>query len=330
MFDCRNYTNTLREAKNIIITTHLIPDADGIGSQIALCMALKSIGKNAYCVNDLPLLDRYSYLDPENVVLGHDDFISAHPQFDADLFIVVDTNAATRIGANMQKFLEKSKKLLFIDHHPCPPALMALHAIDTSAAATGQIVGDLIEALGIEYTKEIALPLYTAILIDTSSFRYPTVTGNTHRLLAKLVDTGIHPPNAYNKIYGTKGISHMHMLGDILKKTCATPCGRVGWISLRDEDIEKYNGHSEDTHAFINHLLILNNIEVACMFRDLGDGKVKVSFRSAGDVDVGDIAVAMGGGGHNHSSATIIDGLFEDVIEQTTKKITLILDQIKN
>lgn len=319
----KQFESLTKAAKNVVISTHIIPDADGIGSQIALCMALRRVGIEAVCVNEEELLDRYHYLDPENCVVSVEEF-SKRPVKPIDLFIVVDTNSLPRIGAKLQPIVMRSKNLLFIDHHPCAKELAALHCIDTSMAATGELVGKLIDSIGVPFDQHIALALYTAILIDTSSFRYPTVTANTHRLIARLMDAGINPPQAYNNIYGTKKVSYMKMLGTILSKTQTTDDETVAWITLDEKILEKFHVDSEDTHGFINNLLILDNIKVACMFRQIGN-TVKISLRSAGDVDVGVMAQAIGGGGHNHSAATIIEGEMEEVVKSTIAKILIML-----
>ncbi len=321
-----HFKQLTQKANKIIITTHIHPDADGIGSEIALCMALRIIGKEAYCVNEEELLDRYKYLDPDNVLCGLETFNKNHPDFSPDLFIVTDTNSLHRIGTNIQSLVTKSKDLLFIDHHPCPKEVAAIHCIDTKMAATGELVGKLIESLDIEFTKEIALALYTSILIDTSSFRYPTVTANTHLLISKLMDTGIEPPEAYNKIYGTKQISYMKLLGIVLSSADSAEEGKIGWMKLTEKDMNAFDVDSEDTHGFVNHLLILDNIKVAMMFREIGN-QVKISMRSAGDIDVGIMAQALGGGGHDHSAATIIEGNIDQVIEETVPKVQLMLRQ---
>jgi phosphoesterase RecJ-like protein len=314
-------------AEHVVITTHIHPDADGIGSEIALCYALCSLGKQAICVNQEPLLERYRYLDPLNKVISLKEYNDSKMAKETiDLFIVTDTNSLARIGSGVSSLLSHAQNLLFIDHHPAPKELAAIHCIDTTMAATGELVGSLIESLGVAFTKEMALAMYTAILIDTSSFRYPTVTGNTHRLIAKLMDTGIEPPEAYNRIYGTKKIPYMQMLGLVLSKTNSTDDGRVGWMSVNEDELERYDVDTEDTHGFINHLLILDNIKVAMMFRQIGN-KVKISFRSAGDIDVGVMAQALGGGGHDHSAATVVEGELEATIKKTIPKIKLMLDK---
>lgn len=309
-----------QKADNIVISTHIIPDADGIGSEIALCLALRAQGKNAICVNEEPLLERYKYLDPDETVISRADYLSFYSEAEIDLFIVTDTNSLERIGDGMKAIALKAPSLLFIDHHPCPPEVMEKNCIDTSKAATGELAGELIQSLGIPLNREMALPLYTAILIDTSSFRYPTVTGNTHRLIGSLMDTGVRPPHAYNMIYGTKKLTYMKLLGKVLAGANTTKDEKVAWLTLTEDLLQKFHIDTEDTLAFINHLLVLDNIKVALMFREMG-AEIKVSLRSIGTVDVGIMARALGGGGHDHSAAAIIKGSLDIVTKQTVEKL---------
>ena len=310
----------ISKADNIVISTHIIPDADGIGSEIALCLAMRAQGKNAICVNEEPLLERYKYLDPEDVVISRADYLSFYPEAEIDLFLVTDTNSLERIGEGMKAIAQKAPCLLFIDHHPCPQEVMNDNCIDTSKAATGELAGELIQSLGIPLNREMALPLYTAILIDTSSFRYPTVTGNTHRLIGSLMDTGVRPPHAYNMIYGTKKLTYMKLLGKVLASAHTTKDEKIAWLTLTEDLLEKFHVDTEDTLAFINHLLVLDNIKVAIMFREMGS-EIKVSLRSIGTVDVGIMARALGGGGHDHSAAAIIKGPLDTVIKSTVDKL---------
>lgn len=326
------FKSRIQAAQRILISTHEYPDADGIGSEIALCLALRSCGKEVYCMNEEPLLERYRYLDPQSVVWGYKDFQEKFPSFKPDLMIVVDTNTKLRVGKSVEAFITDAMSTLYIDHHPCRGRDLSNHCIDVTAAATGQMIGEMIEALGVPFTKEIALPIYTAIIIDTSSFRYPTVSASTHRLVSKLMATGINPPEAYNGIYGTKRIHHMHLLAKILSTTATNADESVAWMLLRKQDIDNFAGDVEDTHAFINHLLVLNHIKVALMFRDDG-AQMKVSLRSSGDYDVGTIALGLGGGGHSHSAATVINRIDgetnEEIMKKTVKKVEEILSTME-
>lgn len=314
-----------KKAENIVISTHIFPDADGIGSEIALCLAMRALGKNAICVNEEPLLERYKYLDPYDVVISLEDYKAFYPEADVDLFIVTDTNSLDRIGDGVKSIAENVPNLLFIDHHPCSKKVMDSHCIDTTKAATGELAGDLIKSLEVELTREMALPLYTAVLIDTSSFRYPTVTGNTHRLIGSLMDTGVRPPHAYNMIYGTKKITFMKLLGKVLASAHTTKDEKIAWLTLTEDMLEKFHVDTEDTHAFINHLLVLDNIKVAAMFKQMGN-QIKVSLRSVGNVDVGVMAIALGGGGHDHSAAAVIEGSLEAVVKSTIEKLQELLE----
>lgn len=318
------FTQAIGPAKRIVISTHIHPDADGIGSEIALCMALRQLGKQAVCVNEEALLDRYHYLDPDKVVMGLSDWKKLDNK-QIDLLLVVDTNSLSRVGSGVEKLGAAAKEVLFLDHHPCPKEIAAIHCIDTSVSATGELAGTLIEAMGAKFTPQIALALYTSILIDTSSFRYPTVSANTHRLIAKLMDSGVEPPQAYNLINGTKKTSFIRLLGQVLGSVETSEDEAVAWIAMTDDQLEEYGVDIEDTHGFINHLLILDNIKVACMFRQVGT-HVKISFRSADvKVDVGVIAQALGGGGHDHSAATIQEGHLHDIVPATIAKIRVML-----
>lgn len=321
------FLELINKAQFVAISTHIYPDADGIGSQIALTHALRELGKEVVCVNEEELLERYNYLDPKEVVMSAERFKAEYPKQNIDLFIIVDANNIDRVGSRVQKILENSQNVLFVDHHPCSSAVEAIHCIDPKSAATGQLVGKLIKAMNIPYSKEMALALYTSILIDTSSFRYPTVTGDTHRLLGELLETGIEPSKAYNMIYGTKKISHMKLLGEVLRTAQTTEDESVAWIIVKEDWVDHSTSDHEDTHGFINHLLILDNVKVAIMFRNQGN-QVKISFRSDGLIDVGVIAQALGGGGHNHSAATILEGKIDNVVQETVKKVQTILSNI--
>jgi len=323
------FKSRIQGIRSVVFTTHVIPDADGIGSEIALCLALRKLGVKAICVNDEPLPQRYRYMDPDRVILGVDEF-EAKVFGPVELWIVVDTNTVDRVCPALQPLIQQTNNVLFVDHHPAPHVKdMERHCINTDAAATGQLAGEIIKGLGLSFDRKLALPLYTAIIIDTSSFRYPNVSAGTHHLVGDLMATGIGPSEAYNGIYGAKKIEHMHLLGTILSTAKTTANGDIAWIYLSKNLIKRFDADVEDTHAFINHLLILDNIKVACMFRDDGDS-LKLSLRSSGVWDVGHIARQLGGGGHSHSAATIIPKAeghaADDLIAKTVYRMEKILE----
>lgn len=319
--------NEVQNARSVMISTHIHPDADGLGSQVGLCLALKNFNPHIFCVNEEPLHSRYTYFDSKHFIESVKSFKKKYgDHFKTDLLIVVDTNHLKRIGKKVQEFISPETKIIYIDHHPHKESFGEAHYVDSSSAATGQLVTEIILELGIELTPEMALPLYTAILIDTNSFRYPTVSAKTHSIVSKLLETGISPSGAYNKIYGTKSIEHTHFLGQVLAKSSATASGKIAWMHLTKELQEKFHVNAEDSNAFINHLLVLHNIKVVCMFREDEDS-IKLSLRSRGRIDVSKVASALGGGGHTHAAALRLP--LPKNNEDILKKIHQIISEIE-
>jgi phosphoesterase RecJ-like protein len=319
----------------MILTTHVNPDPDGIGSIVALGRALQQIGKTVHIVIEQPLWHKYRYLDPDQSIKSLDKFLDEFLKqplkgdLEAFLLIVVDTHKLTRTGINTGHAFRNMKHVIYIDHHPHNAEDQTeQHFIDAKAAATGEMVATLISTLGVPFDDVMALNLYTSILVDTNVFRYPSVTGNTHRLIADFLDHGIPSHTAYNLINGAKKLTNMHLLGHILKNTQVGPLGLVAWIWIQEIDLRDYNSDLEDTHAYINNLLALEGVRVACMFRQDGP-RLKLSLRSHGDIDVGEMAAQIGGGGHSHSAAAVLEipphasrqEFIEDLVQKMEKKV---------
>lgn len=311
--------NKILTANKILCTTHLNPDADGIGSAAALCLGLKEVGKKTTLLLEHRLHKKYHHLvhqtnyhELENHAAANSDMVDFVEGY--DLIIVVDTNQISRTGSAVSSLLAAHHNIIFIDHHPYENYDSPQHFIDSRASATGEMVGHLLTAMNIPFSKAIALAIYTAILIDTNVFRYPSVTAETHRLIADLLDSGLTVTEAYNIFHGSKKIHHMHLLGHILKNCRVNESETVAWIWITEADLLEYQSESEDTNAYINNLLSLDGIKVVCMFRE-EKNKIKISLRSHGDVDVSAIAQSFGGGGHSHSAAammTLQSGLNKD------------------
>ena len=174
----------------------------------------------------------------------------------------------------------------------------------------------------------MAKAIYTAILIDTNSFRYPNISGRTHEVVSQLLYSGIDPNIIYQNIYGNQEISFLHLVGRVLSNAKQSKSGEVAYISLKIKDLEKYNVDVEDTHGLINYLLSLSNVKVVCMFREVSKNSTKVSLRSIQNIDVGTIALSLGGGGHHFSSAAIIQKSLQEATTEVINKIEMILNRI--
>tara|TARA_B100000925_G_scaffold271612_1_gene234967 strand:+ start:2018 stop:3001 length:984 start_codon:yes stop_codon:yes gene_type:complete len=323
--DLKQATKLINNAKNIILTTHIVPDPDGIGSLIALSSALKKLKKNVEIVLEKELAHKYSYLDTANQVKC---FSKLKISKKIDLFIVLDANNLERTGDNVKLINQHAKELLFIDHHPSSLEVKALHLIDTSYVATGEIVANLIKKLKIKLDKEIALCLYTAILIDTSSFNYPTMKSRTHQIISELIDAGVSPKDAFRKINTQQNLNFIYLTGLVLRN-CKID-GKLIYSSVTQSALSKHDVDLDDTFGLINHFIHVEGVDIACMFFEIDENKTKVSFRSFSGVDVGSIAEVFGGGGHTYSSATVMNSSLKAAQQKIIPKLNIILLKINS
>ncbi len=328
------------EGKNhILLTTHSFPDADGVGSMIALYYALIKLNKKVYCYIDESLSERFLKIDEEKIIKPLIDLPdNLKPQLGSkkskkkkfDLAIILDTHTFLRTGKNMIHHLTSwDVPMLYVDHHPTKLEALGEHCIDTSASATAEIIGHIIEAYKIPFTKRMALALYTAIVIDTSSFRYPSVSSKTHLLVSKLLSSGITAHESYGIIYSGRTINHLQFLGHVLASAQINERNDFAYLIVTGKKLKESNINIEETHSYINNLLIIDGIKVAAMFR-VEDEFIKISFRSIGHYDVGELASYLGGGGHSHSAATSISVAKKNINELLEDLIRTIDFFIKN
>ena len=320
----------INASSHILLTTHQNPDGDGLGSQIAMYYHIKSLKIDCRIINISKLPEKYHFLDVDKIILSHKEYIKNINLKTIDLFIIVDANTTSRIGASLQNLSLKAQNLLFIDHHPCPKEIAALHCIDTNSAATGELVTGLIESLNIKLDIKMSVPLYCSLLVDTSSFRYPTVTENTHQTASKLIAAGVSACDTYQSIYGHKDISYFHLVGKVLTNSKYNKSKNIAYITVSIKDLERYKVDVEDTHGLVNYLLTLEGVQVVCMFREVSKTSTKVSLRSMGYVDVGIMAQALGGGGHNYSAATILESSLKNTVDNVISKLEIMLSSLNS
>lgn len=301
----KKFLSLIKKSQTIVITGHVSPDADSLGSIIALTHALKKLKKTVIPLCEESPEQKYHHLGCnilEKKVVGI-----------PDLLIIVDCYQQKRLGEVGKKLFKSSQNILIIDHHPAPKHLIDNHYIRPQAVSTTYLVGQLISELNTKLTKEIALPLYTGIMIDSNSFRSPSVDADTHRMVAKLLETGIDPATTFNKIYGGKNFKHIKFLGEVLLS--AKTRGKIAWIKIDRKILDKYKVSPRDTLYFVNNLLIIDDISIVCVFRQEGN-QIKVGLRS-NKTDVGKLASILGGGGHRHIAAALINGTMDNVIKNT-------------
>ena len=302
----------LRPGLTVALSTHMNADGDGCGSEAALARLLQARGLKVRIVNPTPWPAMFEFL------LGKDVKDWTPKGADAlrgiDLLVVLDISDVKRLGNLADAVRALTVPKLVIDHHiPTDEPAGSIIVADTTACATGELVFDLLECLGAELTPDIARGLYIALLTDTGGFRFSNTSPRCHAIAGRLLAAGIDPEEMYRRIYASVPVGRMRLLRDVLHSLEVDEETGLSWISVPADALEKYGLRGEELDGIVEHPRSIAGTRLAIFFRDLGHGKVKVSFRSTGDVDVNAFARQFGGGGHARASGALITGGMDEV-----------------
>jgi phosphoesterase RecJ-like protein len=301
----------LKEKDNFFIATHINPESDAIGSSLALSMALGSIGKKTVLYGRDPIPEFYRFLP------GHERFTnSISPLVTSRLsLILLDCNSLERAGLDGLSFEYSA----VIDHHETEKDFGNLRWVEPEAAATGIMVFYLITGLGIKITKEMAINLYSAISIDTGTFRYSNTTAKVLRVSAELIEAGADPSYISNSLYEAWSKKRFALL--IMALNTLEIRDNVAIIAVTREMYEKTGAGPEDTENFSNFPRMMKDVGVSALFREMGDNYWRVSLRSKGDINVAKIATLFDGGGHKNAAGCKIKAGLESAKEFLIKAI---------
>lgn len=303
----------LRKARKVVLTTHVNADGDGAGCEAALASWLASLGVEPVILNPTPFPANLAFLleDP-SVVVDAADLPAARAAVEgADLAVVVDTGEAPRIGR--VKPLLDGIPLAVVDHHPeGEKALGGISYRDAGAAATGELVHDLVEVAGGPWTPAVVNGLYVAILTDTGGFRFSNTTAGALRTVASLVERGASPEGLNRSVYGSVPLRRLRLLAASLP-TVSVEDG-VAWMVVPRDVYEAMGATPDDLEGFVDHARSLEGVEVGLLFRTVSDGGTKVSLRSNGPVDVNALARRFGGGGHVRAAGALVSAPLEEVM----------------
>jgi len=302
----------LRAGRSVAISTHINADGDGCGSETALARLLGQMGIRSKIVNPTPWPEMYKFLLGDDVRDESDK--GAKALKDADVLVVLDISDVKRLGVLSEAVRRLTIPKLVIDHHlpsDDPPSKLML--ADTAACATGELIYDFATCVGLEITPDIARALYIALLTDTGGFRFSNTTARCLSIAGQLIASGVEPEEMYGRLYASMPVGRLHLLRDALATLEVDPEYGISWISVPAGAAEQYGLRSEDLEGIAEHPRSIGGTRLAIFFRDLGHDKVKVSFRSTGDVDVNKFAKQFGGGGHARASGALIEGDLEVV-----------------
>lgn len=310
MNDFKILSDVIQKAKTILICGHAMPDGDSVGSTVAMGLLLKNIGKNVMVISSDPMPWSYGFLPGVKDVRGVGDV----PQ--ADLAIVLDCTDLNRGGEELAAVLMKVPTIINIDHHVSNHNFGHYNFVDPGAAATGEIVYRLAGALGLTVTQDVAMNLYTAIAMDTGSFRYDNTTADTHKIAAELIGTGINVARINENLFERREVITLKLLGRALAGIKLSPCGRVSWITVPYSLMEEMNARDEHADGIVNYPKTADGVEIGLFFREIEPGKIKVGFRSKETADVNRLAAKFGGGGHPRAAGCMIKGNLAEVEKQ--------------
>jgi phosphoesterase RecJ-like protein len=322
--DWKPFVELVRAHNSFVLTSHMRPDCDAIGSELALALALRAIGKQAQIVNGDTVPPHIAFIDPQNdvSVLGRDlQLADVKP----DVLIVVDTSAWGQLGPMADVVRESTAKKIVIDHHVSQDDMNAVVFKDTTSEATGRLILGAIDALGVSVTSEMAIPLFAAIATDTGWFRFSSVTALTFAAAGRLIHSGAKPNEIFSSLYEQNTIARLYLQGRILSATKTELDGRLIYSSATPQDLTETGAEATDTEDVVNRLLGVKGVEVGLLFLELGPEETKVSLRSRTGFDVRKVAEQFGGGGHAAASGVRYPGPLPAAIEALTAAIRKVL-----
>ena len=322
----------LSNPKKVVIVPHKNPDGDAMGSTLGLCNYLKKLGHSAMVIapNDYP--EFLKWIPGTKDVLIHEENTSvaeAHIS-QADLIFTLDFNALHRCGA-METPIENSAAIkIMIDHHQQPDDYATYIYSDVSICSTSEMVYHFIEMMdGLKHIDvAIGEALYTGIMTDTASFRFPLTTSTTHRVIAHLIDIGVEKTHIHNAVYDTNSFGRLQLLGCALSNLTFLEPFKTAYISLTNKELEANDFQKGDTEGLVNYGLSLKGAKLAVIFIEhKQEGIIKISFRSKGDFDVNSFArTHFNGGGHKNASG----GRSNLNLEETIAEFISILSEYKS
>ncbi|RMH62118.1 MAG: DHH family/DHHA1 domain protein, partial [Zetaproteobacteria bacterium] len=299
----------LRCAQHVLLTTHRNPDGDGIGAQLALFHALRGMGKQVSMFNRDGVPRIYRFLVGANEIAAGDEPVD----HGADVVVSLDCGSARRLGVSAGFFTGATH--INIDHHRSNQGFGDVRCVDARYCATGAMVADLLLAMNVPFTPEIASALYTSLLTDTGSFRLSNCTADVYRLAEALVRAGADPSYIARHVYEAMRPAALRLLGRCLQDMTLRDAGRSAWMVVTQSMFAEVGADVEDTEGLIDYARSVDGVEVAVLIREDLDvsGCWKVSFRGKTYADVGSLAERLGGGGHRHAAGCQLRGTREEI-----------------
>lgn len=305
---------------SFLLSTHVNPDADALGSELAFYLILKKLGKKVSVINHSSTPYNLEFLDEQNVIEKFDETIHEKVFEESEVFILLDLNQANRIVKMEKAFRDFKGVKVCIDHHQDTENVFDYLFGGIEYSATSEIIYDFIEDTKIvELDNAIALQLYAGIMTDTGSFRFDRTSPRIHRIMSELLEKGVNPTEVYDKIYDQFKFGRVKLLGYALSTMQLDSTRQIAYMIVKRELLEQTGATEADIDGFVNYCLTIQGVRIGILFYELNDG-IKISFRSKGDISVSKLAKEFEGGGHTNASGI---RLFDTTIDEVKNKIIL-------
>jgi phosphoesterase RecJ-like protein len=313
--------------ERFVLSSHVRPDADAIGSELAVAGLLENMGKSVRIVNPSDIPGSLHFLDPSRRILKLGEGVTEAEALEADVHVVLDTSAWVQL-LDVGKVLKKTNATkVVIDHHVSSDNLGAIEFKDVQAEATGALVFRMAQALGYEITPAIAMSLFCAIATDTGWFRFSSTSGETMRTIGRLIDLGAKPNVIYGQLYEQYSLARIHLAGRVLGRVTLDADGKIGYMWVEQADFAATGAAPVDTEDLVNECLRIAGTECAFIAIEQQNKRIKVSLRSRTTLNVAAVAETFGGGGHKQAAGAILPGNLASAIKQVLTAVKAALPQ---
>ena len=310
--DWKRFSDIIESHSTFLVTSHIRPDCDALGSALGMGLVLESLGKQVRIVTGDPVPPNLAFIDPDRQIEHLGGEVTIDQLSSLEVMMVLDTSAWAQLGPMGDVLRADRKVKMVLDHHVSEDDLGAEYFKNTTAEATGRLVAEAAGELGVPLTAEIATPLFAAQATDTGWYRFKSTTGDALRVAASLVDAGAVPQDIYSDIYEQDTLGRLRLRGIVLARTATDLDGRMAHTYIRHKDFETSGAVPSDTEDVINLTLAIKGVEFAVILVEQADGNFKLSFRSRCGVNCAQLAQQFGGGGHKAAAGAGIDGPFEE------------------
>ncbi|MDB4331647.1 DHHA1 domain-containing protein [bacterium] len=309
------FTDQISHYQSFVLVSHIRPDCDALGSELGMAEVLRAVGKNVRIINAHRTPAALQFLDPAGNIEVLGDHVEAE-EITADCIMVLDTSAWAQLGDMGDVIRSSMADKMVLDHHVGEDDLGATMFKDYQAEATGHLVVQAADALGVPLDRVSAMPLFAAIATDTGWFRFGSVTSETYRVIARLIDVGVVPSEIYGDLYERDTLGRLKLRGLILSRTSSELGGELMHTYVTRGDFAAMGAEPNDTEDVINATLSVSGAKAAVIFVGQLRGGFKLSFRSRCHMDCNEVARQFGGGGHKAAAGAFQEGTLDEVQER--------------